>query len=106
VDRADVAILIIDAFQGLTAQDAHIAGFVVEEGRGLVLALNKWDLLAEKTDRSFDEFAAAMRKPKCRSWTSRRSCRSAPRRASASARSWSWRSTSGASAASASPRRS
>ena len=43
----------IDAFEGLTAQDAHVAGFVVEEGRGLVLALNKWDLLAEKTDRSF-----------------------------------------------------
>ena len=61
VDRADVAILIIDAFQGLTAQDAHVAGFVVEEGRGLVLALNKWDLLEEKTDRSFDEFAASIR---------------------------------------------
>jgi GTP-binding protein len=61
VDRADVAILIIDAFQGLTSQDAHVAGFVVEEGRGLVLALNKWDLLAEKTDRSFDEFATALR---------------------------------------------
>jgi GTP-binding protein len=62
VERADVAILVIDAFQGLTSQDAHVAGFVVEEGRGLVLALNKWDLLAEKTDRSFDEFAAAIRK--------------------------------------------
>jgi GTP-binding protein len=61
VDRADVAILIIDAFEGLTAQDAHVAGFVVEEGRGLVLALNKWDLLEEKTDRSFDEFATALR---------------------------------------------
>ena len=33
----------------------------MEEGRGLVLALNKWDLLAEKTDRSFDEFATALR---------------------------------------------
>ena len=55
VDRADVAILVIDAFDGLTAQDAHVAGFVAEEGRGLVIALNKWDLLAEKTDRTFDE---------------------------------------------------
>jgi GTP-binding protein len=61
VDRADVAVLIIDAFQGLTAQDAHVAGFVVEEGRGLVLALNKWDLLVEKTDRSFDEYATSIR---------------------------------------------
>jgi GTP-binding protein len=62
VDRADVAILVIDAFDGLTAQDAHVAGFVAEEGRGLVIALNKWDLLAEKTDRTFDEVVDAMRR--------------------------------------------
>ena len=62
VDRADVAILVIAAFEGLTAQDAHVAGFVAEEGRGLVIALNKWDLLAEKTDRSFDEYVVAMRR--------------------------------------------
>jgi GTPase len=61
VDRADVAVLVIDAFEGLTAQDAHVAGFVAEEGRGLVIALNKWDLLAEKTDRTFDEYVTAMR---------------------------------------------
>jgi GTP-binding protein len=61
VERADVAVLVIDAFEGLTAQDAHVAGFVAEEGRGLVIALNKWDLLAEKTDRTFDEYATAMR---------------------------------------------
>ena len=62
VDRADVAILVIDAYEGLTAQDAHVAGFVAEEGRGLVIALNKWDLLAEKTDRSFDEYVVSMRR--------------------------------------------
>ncbi len=62
VDRADVAILVIDAFEGLTAQDAHVAGFVAEEGRGLVVALNKWDLLEEKTDRTFDEVVDAMRR--------------------------------------------
>ena len=50
VDRADVAILVVDAAQGLTAQDAHVAGFIVEEGRGLVVALNKWDL-AGREDR-------------------------------------------------------
>ncbi len=61
VDRADVVILVVDAAQGLTSQDAHVAGFIVEEGRGLVVALNKWDLLAEKTDRTFDEYAAALR---------------------------------------------
>ena len=62
VDRADVAILVIDAFDGLTAQDAHIAGFVSDEGKGLVIALNKWDLLAEKTDRTFDEYVTALRR--------------------------------------------
>jgi GTP-binding protein len=62
VDRADVAVLVVDAFEGLTAQDAHVAGFVAEEGRGLVIALNKWDLLAEKTDRTFDEYVSDMRR--------------------------------------------
>jgi len=62
VARADVAVLVIDAADGLTAQDAHVAGYVVDEGKGLVLAINKWDLLAEKTDRTFDEFVGALRK--------------------------------------------
>jgi GTP-binding protein len=46
MERADIGIVVIDAREGLTAQDAHIAGYVVEAGRGLVLVLNKWDLLA------------------------------------------------------------
>jgi len=45
MERADVAIVVIDAREGINAQDVHIAGYVVEAGRGLVLALNKWDLL-------------------------------------------------------------
>jgi len=61
ISRADVAVLVIDAVDGLTAQDAHVAGFVVEEGKGLVLAVNKWDLVEEKTDRTFDEYVAAIR---------------------------------------------
>jgi GTPase len=46
MERADVGIVVVDAREGITAQDVHIAGYVVEAGRGLVLALNKWDLLA------------------------------------------------------------
>jgi len=57
VSRADVAVLVLDAVDGLTAQDAHVAGYVVEEGKGLVVALNKWDLV-EKDHRTFDEAAA------------------------------------------------
>ena len=45
MERADVGIVVIDARDGITAQDVHIAGYVVEAGRGLVLVLNKWDLL-------------------------------------------------------------
>jgi len=56
IARADVAVLLIDAVDGLTAQDAHIAGYVVEEGRGLVLAVNKWDAVEEKTDQTFDQY--------------------------------------------------
>ena len=59
--RADVAVLVIDAVEGLTAQDAHVAGYVVEEGKGLVIAVNKWDLLEEKTDRTFDQYTTWIR---------------------------------------------
>ena len=62
ITRADVAILVIDAVEGLTAQDAHVAGYVVEEGKGLVLAVNKWDIVADKTDRTFDQYVAWIRR--------------------------------------------
>ena len=61
ISRADVAILVIDAVEGLTSQDAHIAGYVVEEGKGLLVVVNKWDLLAEKTDRTFDQYVEWIR---------------------------------------------
>ncbi len=62
IARADVAVLLIDALDGLTAQDAHVAGYVVEEGKGLVVAVNKWDLLEEKTDRTFNEYVDTIRR--------------------------------------------
>ena len=99
IARADVAVLVIDAVDGLTAQDAHVAGYVVEEGKGLVVAVNKWDL-AGREDRpdastSTSRGSAARR----RSSTSRRSSRSAPRPGSASGACSRPRSTSGASGA-------
>lgn len=45
IDRSDVAILLIDATEPLAAQDAHVAGFVQEQSKGLVVAVNKWDLV-------------------------------------------------------------
>ncbi|HEU4572782.1 MAG TPA: ribosome biogenesis GTPase Der, partial [Candidatus Limnocylindrales bacterium] len=62
ISRADVAVLVIDAVDGLTAQDAHVAGYVVEEGKGLVVAVNKWDLVAEKSDRTFDQYVDWIRR--------------------------------------------
>lgn len=45
LERCDIAVLIIDAAEGVTDQDATIAGYAFEGGRGCVLALNKWDLV-------------------------------------------------------------
>jgi ribosome-associated GTPase EngA len=61
LSRADVAVLVIDAVEGLTSQDAHVAGYAVEEGKGLVIAVNKWDLVADKTDRTFDQYTEWIR---------------------------------------------
>ncbi len=43
IESANVVLLLIDATQGVTDQDAHIAGFILESGRAVVLAINKWD---------------------------------------------------------------
>ncbi|HUN94555.1 MAG TPA: ribosome biogenesis GTPase Der [Burkholderiaceae bacterium] len=43
IDSANVAILLLDASGGVTEQDAHVAGFILESGRALVVAVNKWD---------------------------------------------------------------
>jgi GTP-binding protein len=43
IEAANVAILLVDASEGITEQDAHVAGYILERGRAMVLALNKWD---------------------------------------------------------------
>lgn len=48
IDRADVAILMIDASEGLAAQDTHIAGEIHEQAKGVVVVVNKWDLAQEQ----------------------------------------------------------
>lgn len=47
IDAANVVILVLDAQQDISEQDAHIAGFVLERGRALVVAVNKWDGMSE-----------------------------------------------------------
>ncbi|MET1115794.1 MAG: ribosome biogenesis GTPase Der [Comamonas sp.] len=47
IESAHVVLLLIDATQGVTEQDSHIAGFILESGRAVVLAVNKWDAVDE-----------------------------------------------------------
>lgn len=47
IQRAHVVLLLLDAPEGVTAQDTHIAGYAMEEARGIVLVVNKWDLMKE-----------------------------------------------------------
>ena len=51
VERADVCILVIDATEGVTEQDAKIAGIAHERGKGIIIAVNKWDAI-EKDDKT------------------------------------------------------
>jgi GTP-binding protein len=55
VDRADVAVIMIDAAEGFTEQDSKIAGYAHEKGKACVIAVNKWDLI-EKDDKTMGEF--------------------------------------------------
>lgn len=45
IDRSDVCLLILDATEGVTAQDAHLAGYIIEAWKGIVIVVNKWDLV-------------------------------------------------------------
>jgi GTP-binding protein len=55
VERADVVVLVIDAIEGVTEQDAKIAGIAHERGKGIVIAVNKWDLV-EKNNKTVKEY--------------------------------------------------
>lgn len=61
IDRGDVALLVTDARDGITAQDTHIAGYVAEAAKGLVVAINKWDLMPadDETGKAFAKAAQA-----------------------------------------------
>jgi GTP-binding protein len=55
IDRADVVLLVIDATEGITAQDLHIAGYIAEQKKGVVVVVNKWDLI-EKDSSTMEEY--------------------------------------------------
>lgn len=60
LQRADVALLLLDAEEGITAQDAHIAGMLTEESAGVIVLINKWDLVVKDT-YTMNEFEAQIR---------------------------------------------
>ena len=55
VDRADVCVLLIDGSTGFAEQDTKIAGYAVEQGKGVVIVVNKWDIV-EKDDKTMEHF--------------------------------------------------
>jgi GTP-binding protein len=61
IERADVAVVMTDAVEGYTAQDAHVVGHVLEAGKGIVLVINKWDAL-EKDGHTADEWLKRLRR--------------------------------------------
>ncbi|MCA1644741.1 MAG: ribosome biogenesis GTPase Der [Chloroflexi bacterium] len=61
IERADVAVLLIDATEGVLAQDAHVAGYIDEAAKGLVVAVNKWDLV-EKHPKAQQEYTQILRR--------------------------------------------
>jgi GTP-binding protein len=60
LERSDVAILVVDGVEGVTALDAHIAGYAHEAGRSVIIAVNKWDSV-QKTHRITADFEQAIR---------------------------------------------
>lgn len=60
VERADVVVVVIDASEGVTEQDAKIAGIAHERGKGIIIAVNKWDSI-EKNDKTIYEHTRRIR---------------------------------------------
>ena len=60
VDRADVVVVVIDALEGVTEQDAKIAGIAHERGKGVIVAVNKWDAV-EKDDKTIYKYTNKIR---------------------------------------------
>lgn len=61
VERADVVLIVIDATEGVTEQDAKIAGIAHERGKGIIIVVNKWDAI-EKNDKTMREYDSEVRR--------------------------------------------
>ncbi len=61
IERSDIALMVIDATEGVTEQDKKIAGFAHNRGKGIILVVNKWDLI-EKDDKTANQYTEELRK--------------------------------------------
>ena len=62
LERADVAVLVIDAVEGVTGLDANIAGYAVDSGCSIIIAVNKWDAIEDKETSTANEFENELRR--------------------------------------------
>ena len=53
IDRSDICLVVINAEEGIKEQDKHIAGYAIEQGKGLILVVNKWDKIQDTTIKDF-----------------------------------------------------
>ncbi len=60
IERCDVALLLLDAVEGITAQDTHIAGMILDANKGVAILVNKWDAL-EKDTYTFNEYTEGVK---------------------------------------------
>ncbi len=62
IDRCNIAVIVIDATEGIGEQDTKIAGIAHERGKGAIIVVNKWDALEDKDDKSIYKFTEELRK--------------------------------------------
>jgi GTPase len=61
IDRSDVTVLVVDATQGVTAQDTHVASFILDASKSVVVVVNKWDLIQNKTSQTLADYTEMLR---------------------------------------------
>ena len=61
IDRCNIAVVVIDASQGISEQDTKIAGIAHERGKGVIIAVNKWDIVPDKNDKTIYRFTEELR---------------------------------------------
>lgn len=59
IDRSDISLVVINAEEGITEHDKHIAGYAIEKGKGLIFVVNKWDTIKDTTINEFEKIMRA-----------------------------------------------